>query len=259
MFEPLEAPEIVPLQLLESLPNERLRRLQLGNDAVLEGVHAPLAFLDFFDQSAQRRFDLRRHGDILDEGLVRLRGFVDPRRRRDDSVAAVLEFLADALRVDLRDDDPHHVLRLELECRDLLGSQRRGLDADRPLDRSRNGDALLRNPVFLRQVRPERLRAFEDPKELNDEGVSFQLEEPVAPLRGPPRAPKLEQLRPRGFVLREDHPTHSPSPTRGTSGGTSRGSSGRSSSATPRRSSRGAASRSRGSLRSSGPPPTLGG
>src|SRR5207244_956221 len=48
-LEPLQAHEVVPLHLLEPLPDERLGRLELRDHAVLEGVHAPLHLLDLLD------------------------------------------------------------------------------------------------------------------------------------------------------------------------------------------------------------------
>src|SRR5437867_11757813 len=95
--EPLQAHEVVSLHLLEPLPDERLGRLELWNHAILEGVDAPFHLLDLLDQPAHRRLDFCRHDDVLDEGLVRLRGLVDPRGRRDDSIAAFFELLADRL------------------------------------------------------------------------------------------------------------------------------------------------------------------
>jgi len=58
----------------------------------------------------------------------------------------------------------------------------RGSDPDRSLDRASDGDPLLRDSVLVGQVGPKRLRPFEDPEELDDQRVPFQLEKPVSAL-----------------------------------------------------------------------------
>src|SRR5437867_13076419 len=85
-LEPLEPHEVVPLHLLQSLADERLRRPQPGDYAELEGVDAALHLLDLLDEPAHRRLDLCGGNHALDEVPVRLRGLADPVARPDAPV-----------------------------------------------------------------------------------------------------------------------------------------------------------------------------
>src|SRR5438093_7493666 len=104
-LEPLEPHEVVPLHLLQSLADERLRRPQLGDHAELQGVDAALHLLNLLDEPAHRRLDLSGGDHVLDAVLVRLRGLAAAGARPDDPVAALVDRFADRLRVDLRHDD----------------------------------------------------------------------------------------------------------------------------------------------------------
>src|SRR5450759_868155 len=197
LLDLLEAEVVLAGALVEGAEDELDLHLELGDDHVLERVHAPIGLLELLAQAAQARLDVRALDHDVDDLLELARGGVDAGADPRDGVAAPELGLQRCLGLpDHRYGHAHDVSAEDVYEHFAFGSKGNRFHHGLAFDSLGERERLLGVGGGALQAHGELHGLVDDRQELPQERVSLLLQQVHALLRELDLLPPEEQLAP---------------------------------------------------------------